>query len=88
MELLEKAQRWAAKGHLGVYRKFGNIPYIVHPEAVVEIVSQVTDDNDVLAASFQTYIEVIPGTIRNFRSTTGGLTETGECKVNSRLGYN
>jgi guanosine-3',5'-bis(diphosphate) 3'-pyrophosphohydrolase len=52
MELLEKAQRWAARGHLGVYRKFGNIPYIVHPEAVAEIVSQVTDDTEVLAAAW------------------------------------
>ena len=64
MELLEKAQRWAAKGHLGVYRKFGNIPYIVHPEAVVEIVSQVTDDNDVLAAAWlHDIVEDTPVTI-------------------------
>lgn len=52
MELLEKAQRWAARGHLGVNRKFSDLPYIVHPEAVVEIVSQITDDTDVLAATW------------------------------------
>jgi len=52
MELLEKAQRWAARGHLGTYRKFGDIPYIVHPEAVAEIIGQVTDDTEVLAAAW------------------------------------
>jgi (p)ppGpp synthase/HD superfamily hydrolase len=52
MILLEKAQKWAAEGHKGVCRKFGNIPYIVHPEAVVEIVSQFTGDTDVLAAAW------------------------------------
>jgi (p)ppGpp synthase/HD superfamily hydrolase len=50
--LLEKAQKWAAKGHLGVSRKFSDLPYIVHPEAVAEIVSQVTDDEDVIAAAW------------------------------------
>jgi (p)ppGpp synthase/HD superfamily hydrolase len=68
MELLEKAQRWAAKGHLGVYRKFGNVPYIVHPEAVAEIIGQVTDDTEVLAAAWlHDVVEDTPITVDEIR---------------------
>lgn len=52
MERIEKAQRWAARGHKGVERRYTGLPYIVHPEAVAEIVSQLTDDPDVIAAAW------------------------------------
>lgn len=69
MELLEKAQRWSARGHFGVNRKFGTIPYIVHPEAVAEIISQVTDDIDVIAAAWlHDIVEDTNATIDDIRS--------------------
>lgn len=69
MELLEKAQRWSARGHFGVNRKFGTIPYIVHPEAVAEIISQVTDDTDVIAAAWlHDIVEDTDTTIDDIRS--------------------
>jgi len=69
MELLEKAQRWAARGHLGVCRKFGDIPYIVHPEAVAEIISQVTEDTEVLAAAWlHDIVEDTPVTIDDIKN--------------------
>lgn len=68
MDLLEKAQRWAMRGHLGVNRKFSDLPYIVHPEAVAEIISQVTDDNDVIAAAWlHDVVEDTPKTVDDIR---------------------
>lgn len=62
MEMIEKAQRWSQRGHDGVYRKFTDLPYIVHPEAVAEIVSQLTDDSDVISAAWlHDYVEDVDG---------------------------
>lgn len=33
-------------------RKFSGLPYIVHPEAVDEIISNITDDEDIIAAAW------------------------------------
>lgn len=52
MEIIERAQKWAARGHAGVKRKFTDLPYIVHPEAVVQTVSLYSDDEEVLAAAW------------------------------------
>ena len=50
MDVIEKAQRWAQKYHKGQYRKASGDDYIVHPEYVAMIVSEFTDDEDVIAA--------------------------------------
>jgi (p)ppGpp synthase/HD superfamily hydrolase len=52
MERIEKAQRWAQEGHKGVNRKHSDLPYIVHPEAVAQIIAEITDDPDVIAAAW------------------------------------
>lgn len=57
IELLEKAQRWAVDGHRGVNRKFSELPYIVHPEAVAQIIAEITDDPEVIAAAWLHDIE-------------------------------
>jgi len=97
MKLLEKAQRWAARGHLGVCRKFGNIPYIVHPEAVVEIVGQVTDDTEVLAAAWlHDIVEDTPVTVEDIKIAfndriarlvweVSKVTDGCECPRNTRV---
>lgn len=60
--LLEKAQKWSARGHKGVNRKFSGLPYIVHPEAVAQIVSEITNNTDVIAAAWlHDYVEDVPG---------------------------
>ena len=52
MERIERAQRWAVTYHKHQTRKYSGLPYIVHPEAVAEIVSEITDDPDVIAAAW------------------------------------
>ena len=52
MERIEGAQRWAVTHHKHQTRKHSGLPYIVHPEAVAEMVSQVTDDPNVIAAAW------------------------------------
>lgn len=48
---LEKADRFAAQKHLHQDRKFEHVPYIVHPRHVASIVSEFTDDEEVIAAA-------------------------------------
>lgn len=49
--LLTEAIRFAAAAHDGQMRKATHIPYIVHPVECVVIVSQMTDDEEMLAAA-------------------------------------
>jgi len=71
MDILEKAQNWAAKGHLHQRRKFSNLPYIVHPEAVAEIISQVTDNEEVIAAAWMH--DIIEDTPTTFEDIVQGF---------------
>ncbi|HEV7952067.1 MAG TPA: HD domain-containing protein [Candidatus Saccharimonadales bacterium] len=58
---LDEAMRVAAMAHSEQTRKGTDIPYIVHPFAVMYIVSQATNDEDVLIASlFHDIIEDVP----------------------------
>ncbi len=49
--MIEKATEFAAKAHEGQFRKGTKRPYIVHPVEVGDIVSTMTEDEEVIAAA-------------------------------------
>ena len=49
---IKKAAIFAANAHTGQIRKYTGQPYIVHPAEVAKLVSMVTDDEDMVCASF------------------------------------
>ena len=51
MSLLRKAIEFATEAHDGQIRKFSNTPFIFHPFEVGQIVSNMTDDEEVIAAA-------------------------------------
>jgi (p)ppGpp synthase/HD superfamily hydrolase len=57
---LHHAIQFATRAHDGHYRKDGDIPYISHPFAVASIVSEYTDDEDIIiGALFHDILEDI-----------------------------
>ncbi len=50
--MIQKAAEFAAKAHEGTFRKGNRIPYIFHPMEVALLVSQMTSDQDVIAAAY------------------------------------
>lgn len=52
MTIVEKAKSFATAAHAGQLRKYDGKPYIVHPTAVAEMVSDMTDDPEMIAAAF------------------------------------
>ncbi len=50
MNMLEEAIIYATVMHQGKERKFGNIPYILHPMEVAQILSTLTDDKEIITA--------------------------------------
>ena len=50
--MIPEAAAFAKKAHEGMVRKGTGIPYITHPMEVAVIVSQITDDPDMIAAAF------------------------------------
>lgn len=51
MDLLSKAIIFAAKAHDGMRRKNSDLPYILHPLEACQIVSTMTSNQEVIAAS-------------------------------------
>ena len=49
--VIERAIRFAAEAHKGAVRKGNGYPYIIHPVETMGIVSEITDDPDVIAAA-------------------------------------
>ena len=49
-EQVQRAVTVAARAHAGQLRKGKDVPYVVHPFSVLLVASQVTDDDDTLAA--------------------------------------
>lgn len=49
--LVERARAFATKAHEGQVRKYTGLPYITHPEAVMEIVRSVEHTEAMLAAA-------------------------------------
>lgn len=50
--MIERAKAFAQWAHEGQFRKGTSIPYIVHPIEVAEIVSEMTEDEEVISAAF------------------------------------
>lgn len=50
--MIREAADFATKAHEGMVRKGGNIPYIYHPMETAFLVSQMTDDEEVIAAAY------------------------------------
>jgi len=72
--LEERARRYAAKAHAaaGQRRKYTDEPYIVHPEAVVELVRSVSDDEEMLAAAWlHDTVEDTSGTLGDIKARFG-----------------
>lgn len=78
MTKFTKAVQFASLAHDGQFRKFTEIPYIVHPMEVASIVATITTDEDVLcAAVLHDTVENTPVTIdeieREFGSRVAAL---------------
>ena len=50
-DLVQKAKEFATSAHEGQVRKYTNVPYIIHPVEVMEIVRTVKHDDTMLAAA-------------------------------------
>ncbi len=52
--MITKAREFARQAHeaAGQFRKYTNEPYIVHPAAVVKLVTEVTDDESMICAGW------------------------------------
>ncbi len=69
MRIMEEAIKYATDMHQGKNRKFSNIPYILHPLEVAQILSTLTDDEEVITAG------ILHDIVEN---TEGTLTEIEE----------
>jgi len=67
MNKIDKAIIFAAKAHSGQKRKYSGIPYITHPLAVMEIVSTVEHDIDMLIAA------ILHDTVEDTEITIGDI---------------
>ena len=50
-DFLDRAINYAVKAHAGTERRGKGFPYIVHPMEAMEIVSTITNDQELLAAA-------------------------------------
>ena len=75
MNLLEEAIIYATIMHQGKTRKLGNYPYILHPLEVAQILSTMTDDEELIAA----------GILHDIVEDTDGTLEEIEERFGSRV---
>ncbi len=72
MRKVEEAIIYATVMHQGKVRKFGNIPYILHPLEVAQILSTMTDDEDVITAGIlHDIVEDTDGTLEEIEKRFG-----------------
>ncbi|MBR6229215.1 MAG: HD domain-containing protein [Eubacterium sp.] len=72
MNKLEEAIIYATVMHQGKVRKFGKTPYILHPLEVAQILSTMTDDEDVIAAGIlHDIVEDTDGTLAEIEKRFG-----------------
>ena len=77
LDLTRAARAFAAKAHEGQVRKYTGEPYIVHPVEVMEIVSTVTDDEEMLvAALLHDVVEDTAVTVEDLRAQFGDRVAT------------
>ena len=72
--VIRRAAEYAKAAHVSIdqRRKFTNRPYIVHPLAVAEIVSSVTDDTEMICAAWlHDVVEDTPRTVEQIASEFG-----------------
>lgn len=72
--LVERARRYATKAHAAIdqRRKYTNDPYIVHPQAVMELVRSVPHTDEMLAAAWlHDTVEDTPTTLADLESHFG-----------------
>jgi (p)ppGpp synthase/HD superfamily hydrolase len=73
-DIIFRASEFAKRAHGSIdqRRKFTNEPYIIHPEAVAKLVSSVTNDANVISASWlHDVVEDTPVTIENIYNEFG-----------------
>ena len=75
MNMLEEAILYATVMHQGKIRKFGNIPYILHPLEVAQILSTMTEDRELLTA----------GILHDIVHSTDGTMEEIEKRFGERV---
>ncbi|MBP5177507.1 MAG: bifunctional (p)ppGpp synthetase/guanosine-3',5'-bis(diphosphate) 3'-pyrophosphohydrolase [Clostridia bacterium] len=72
MKKLDDAIHFAVDAHSRQVRKLSGAPYILHPIEALSIVSQLTDDEDVLCATvLHDVVEDTPATIEDVRERFG-----------------
>ena len=77
MNMLEEAIIYATVLHQGKVRKFKNVPYILHPIEVAQILSTMTDDEEVITA----------GILHDVVEDTDGTLEEIEKRFGKRVAY-
>jgi len=73
-DLVKRAQVYATKAHqrIGQLRKYNKQPYHVHLEAVAELVAEVTDDPETIAAAWlHDTVEDTPATLEDIEENFG-----------------
>lgn len=72
MNMLEEAIIYATVLHQGKIRKFRNIPYILHPIEVAQILSTMTDDQEIITAGIlHDIVEDTDGTLEEIKKRFG-----------------
>ena len=72
MNKIEETIIYATVMHQGKARKLGNIPYILHPLEVAQILSTMTDDQDVITAGIlHDIVEDTDGTLQEIEKRFG-----------------
>jgi len=70
--VIDRAIEFATLAHRGQVRRYTGEPYIVHPVEVMEIVSTVSDDSEVLAAALlHDTVEDTPISLQDIRYEFG-----------------
>ena len=72
MNMLEETIIYATVLHQGKVRKFKNTPYILHPIEVAQILSTMTDDQEVITAGIlHDIVEDTDGTLEEIKKRFG-----------------
>ena len=71
-QLIEKAKAFAYKYHEGQKRKGKDVPFTAHLEAAVKIVESLTDDEDIIVATWlHDVVEDTQATIEDIEAEFG-----------------
>ena len=82
MNVIEKAIRFAVKAHAGALRKGTNLPYILHPLEAAAIAAQMTDDQEIIAAT------VLHDTIEDTETTAEDIRKEFGARIASLVSSN